>query len=157
MTAASSSCTGTSCSAARNMSMKVPLVVQTTRIMMTDIATLGPDSQSHHDKPNGPWPASAAGGCCGSTRPEPLSSRWISPRGSLNHCGPWMPKKPSSELKAPALAKMKMNTTLMATELVTEGKKKAVRKNDFPLSSREFTTSARASAKTVCTGTTIAT
>ena len=49
---ASSSSTGRFCSAARNISMKVPEVVQTTSVMIAHIATLGPESQSHQDSPN---------------------------------------------------------------------------------------------------------
>ena len=64
---ASSSSTGMFCSAARNISMNVPEVVQTTSMMIALIATLGPDSQSHQDSPNGPSPVSAAGGASGST------------------------------------------------------------------------------------------
>ena len=45
--AASSISTGRSCRAARNISMKVPVVVQMARKMMTHIATEGPESHSH--------------------------------------------------------------------------------------------------------------
>src|SRR5664280_822773 len=51
ITAASSTSTGRSCNAARNISMKVPVVVQTARKMMTHMATEGPDSQSHTERP----------------------------------------------------------------------------------------------------------
>ncbi|GAA2217196.1 hypothetical protein GCM10010429_48130 [Micromonospora olivasterospora] len=44
---ASSSATGTFCNAARNISMNVPDVVQTTSVMIDTIATLGAESQSH--------------------------------------------------------------------------------------------------------------
>jgi len=79
------------------------------------------------------------------------------PRESENHCGPRIPKNPSTALTAPPLRKMNRKTTLMATELVTDGKKKAVRKKDFPLSRRWLTTSASVSDSTVCSGTTTST
>src|SRR5262245_58662948 len=102
--------------------MNVPLVVQTTSVMIAQRATLGPANHSHHDSPNTPWRASAEGGAAGSTRPTLDSTTWTTPRGSENHCGPRMPTAPSSALTAPLLVNRNRNTTLIATELVTEGK-----------------------------------
>ncbi len=102
--------------------MNVPEVVQTTRTMIVHMATLGPDSQSHHDSPSGPPSVSAAGGASVSTRPRPPSNRWSRPRESENHSGLLIPNVASRLLTAPELAKMNRKTTLMATELVTEGK-----------------------------------
>src|SRR4051812_14876259 len=101
------------------MSMKVPEVVQTTSMMIAHIATLGPESHSHQLRPKGPPAASPAGASCTPTRP---SSRCTSPRGSENHCGPSRPNMDSSWLIAPELENMNRNTTLIATELVTDGK-----------------------------------
>src|SRR3954468_7910056 len=100
-----------------NISMKVPDVVQMTRKMMTNIATDGPESQSHRLRPR-------ISPCAqpGLSTPTALKARWSSPRLSLNHCGPSMPKKPRKALTAPELEKRKRKTVAMAMELVTDGK-----------------------------------
>ena len=91
--------------------------------MIAHIATLGPESQSHLRQPE---QVRVAGERrrrrSGFTRPTPPRMMWSRPRESENHCGPWMPKKPSSALTAPPLVNMNRNTTLIATELVTDGK-----------------------------------
>ena len=68
-----------------------------------------------------------------------------------------MPSNESTALNAPPLVKMNRKTTLTATELVTEGKKNAVRKKPLPRSTFWLTTRARKSASTVWVGTTIRT
>jgi hypothetical protein len=122
MRPASSSWAGRFCSAARNISMNVPEVVQTTSEMIAHIATLGPEVQSHQVRPSMPCPVSAAGGAVVSTSPTASRARCRTPRGSANHCGPLMPNRPRMALIAPLLANMNRKTTLMATELVTDGK-----------------------------------
>ena len=68
--------------------MNVPDVVHTTSPMIAHMATLGPDSQSHHDSPSTPWSASSAGGWFGSTTPIAPRIRCSRPLESLNHDGP---------------------------------------------------------------------
>ncbi len=55
MMAASSVDSPMLCRAAMNMSMKVPEVVKTTMRMMANMATEGPESQSHQEIPRKPW------------------------------------------------------------------------------------------------------
>src|SRR5262249_7114497 len=119
MMAASSSTTGTFCRAARNISMNVPDVVQMTSAMIDTMATLGPDSQSHQLRPPRLPPASAAGGLSTPNQPRMMCS---TPRESENQAGPLIPNTDSRPLTAPELANMNRNTTLIATELVTDGK-----------------------------------
>src|SRR5690242_20499234 len=110
--AASSSTTGTFCNAARNISMNVPEVVQTTSVMIDTMATLGPDSQSHQLRPPTPCPASAVGASSTPNQPRTMCS---TPRESENHDGPLIPNSDSKPLTTPELAKMNRNTTLIAT------------------------------------------
>ena len=122
ISAASTTSVGTLCSAARNMSMNVPAVVQTTSKMIAIIATLGPDSHSHQVRPRNELPVSASGGAPASQMPTASPIIWSTPRGSENHTGPSIPKKPSTAFTAPPPVNRKMKTRLTATELVTDGK-----------------------------------
>ncbi len=75
----------------------------------------------------------------------------------MNHLGPLTPTHFSSALTAPLPWKRKRKTVDIAIELVTEGKKKAVRSGPLRLSLRLLTASARPSARTVWSGTTSST
>src|SRR5689334_4434573 len=98
--------------------MNVPVVVQIARMMTTHIATDGPEIHSQTDLPStSPWAHDGL-----SSTPTALKKMWNSPRESLNHAGPWIPKISRTALTAPELANRKRNTTLIAIELVTEGK-----------------------------------
>ena len=98
--------------------MNVPVVVQIARMMMTHMATDGPESQSHSDRPK-ICPCAQPGLSPAPNRPR---NRWSRPRESLNHWGPSMPKNLRSPLTAPVLEKRNRNTVEMAIELVTDGK-----------------------------------
>src|SRR5262245_31884570 len=102
--------------------MNVPLVVHTTSVMIAHIATLGPAVHSHQDRPSRLWVASQPGGASGSMSPALASATWMIPRGSENHFGPSTPNALSNALTAPPLVNRNRNTTLIATELVTDGK-----------------------------------
>ena len=82
--------------------MKVPAVVQTTRMMSADMATDGRRATPTSDSPSGPPVGRApAGGLVDVPEPSPSPSRWSSPRGSANQLGPSMPTSASSALTAP--------------------------------------------------------
>ena len=102
--------------------MNVPAVVQMTSMMITDSATLGPESHAHHDRPSTPLSASAPGGSDAFHSPRPSPTRCSSPRESLNHVGPSTPIASSIELMTPPPEKRNRKTRLMATELTTDGK-----------------------------------
>jgi hypothetical protein len=117
--AASSTSTGMFCSAAMNSSMKVPDVVKTAMVMKTDIAMLGPASQFHSETPSTSVSVRNAGP---SSTPTAPSSTCTTPRGSSNQLGPSMLRKLSAEFTTPLELNRNRNTTVMATELVTDGK-----------------------------------
>ncbi len=96
--------------------MKVPVVVQIARPITTHIATEGPEIHSQMLRPR--ISALAQAGC----RPEGAERDVEQARESLNHAGPSMPTRASRALTAPEFWKRKRKTTLMAIELVTEGK-----------------------------------
>ena len=119
--AASSTSTGMFCSPARKNSMKVPDVVHTVSVMIATIATDGPASQFQRLRLR-TCVSSQPGGLRGFTSPVPVSRIWISPRESVNHLGPWMPKKARTALTAPLPWNRNRNVTPIATELVIDGK-----------------------------------
>ena len=47
---------------------------------------------------------------------------WTTPRASVNHIGPSMPNQPRIVLITPVLWNRNRNVTLIATELVIDGK-----------------------------------
>ena len=102
--------------------MKVPAVVQMTSMMITESATLGPESHCHQVSPSTPLPASADGGSEAFHSPRPSPRRCSSPRESLNQVGPSTPIASSIELTTPPPLKRNRNTRLIATELTTDGK-----------------------------------
>lgn len=102
-----------------NSSMNVPLVVKTAMRISADIATEGPDSQSHHDTPRKSEPVSVAGPV---ETPRAPRATWTMPRGSLNQLGPSSPSRAMIALTGPANEKRKSQSTVIATELVTDGK-----------------------------------
>ncbi len=120
--AASSTSTGTSCRAARNKSRNVPVVVHTTRTMITDSATLGPANHSQAVSPRMDVLVRLSGGEEAFQSPTASPSRCSSPRGSANQVGPSMPKNPSMVFTAPVPVNRNRKMRLIATELVTEGK-----------------------------------
>ncbi|GMA19513.1 hypothetical protein GCM10025862_15340 [Arsenicicoccus piscis] len=97
--------------------MKVPVVVQMARKISTIIATDGPDSHSHRDRPR-----TSAWAQPGLSMPNAPNARWNRPRGSENHAGPWIPNSPRKALTAPEFPKRNKKTVVMAIELVTDGK-----------------------------------
>ena len=99
--------------------MNVPLVVKMLSETMMSIPTLGPASQSHHVTPRNPWAVSAAGPECTPTRPSRSCS---TPEASFCQSGPVIPTAASRLLTTPVLVNRKYQSTVMATELVTEGK-----------------------------------
>ena len=119
MIAASSVASPMLCSAATNMSMNVPEVVKMTMRMMANIATDGPDSQSHALTPRKLCSVSAAGPFL---TPNAESRMWTMPRGSLNQFGPLTPNHLSIALMGPAALNRNSHSTVIATELVTDGK-----------------------------------
>ena len=99
--------------------MKVPDVVKTARSTSALIATLGPASHSHHEIDRNRWSVRAAGPWSMPRAPRTTCS---TPRGSANQFGPLTPSQPSALFTAPLPANRKVNTSTIATELVTEGK-----------------------------------
>ncbi len=99
--------------------MKVPLVVKMAMKMNAVIATDGPPIQSHHETPRKELPVSAGGPLF---MPSPASASWMIPDGSLNQFGPLMPTHDSTLLMAPDWLNRKSHRTVIATELVTDGK-----------------------------------
>src|SRR4051794_34228142 len=99
--------------------MNVPLVVKIAIRMNANIATEGPASHSHQVIPRNPFVVSAWG-------PEsmPIAARpmWRMPFGSLNQFGPLMPTHESTSFTTPVVEKRKSQSTVIATELVTDGK-----------------------------------
>jgi hypothetical protein len=106
------------CSAAMNSSMKVPLVVKTAISTKALIATEGPANQSHQLTPSRSWSVRNAGPV------TPIAPRalWTTPLGSWNQAGPSIPSHDSARFTAPVCVKRNSHTTVMATELVTDGK-----------------------------------
>ncbi len=86
------------------------------------MATDGPAIHCHSESPKTSVSSSQPGGVCGSTRPRLSSTMWITPRGSVNHVGPWMPNQPRTVLITPVLWNRNENVMLIATELVIDGK-----------------------------------
>ena len=86
---------------------------------MANIATDGPESQSHQLTPRKPLPVNALG-------PDAMPSlaRRICrmPRGSWNQLGPLTPNQASTALMLPEALNRNNQSTVIATELVTEGK-----------------------------------
>lgn len=99
--------------------MNVPEVVKIASRMNALIAQDGPASQSHHETPKKPWPTSIRGPLW---IPNAPSAACSTPAGALNQFGPWMPTQPSSLLMAPLVLNRKSQSTVIATELVTDGK-----------------------------------
>ena len=54
--------------------------------------------------------------------PTAPSTMWKTPRGSLNQFGPLIPNQPSTLLTAPVALNRNSHSTVIATELVTDGK-----------------------------------
>ena len=102
-----------------NSSMKVPLVVNTAIRTKADIATEGPDSQSHHETPRKPVPVRASGP---SVMPTAARATCTMPRGSLNQFGAASPIADRIWLTGPANENRNSHSTVIATELVTDGK-----------------------------------
>ena len=102
-----------------NSSMKVPLVVNTAISTNADIATDGPASQSHQETPRKPAPVSASGPFETPTAP---SATCTMPRGSLNQLGAATPIADMIWLTGPANENRNSHSTVIATELVTDGK-----------------------------------
>ncbi len=103
-----------------NSSMNVPLVVKIAMMMNADIATEGPASQSHHETPRKPFRVSAVG--ARRRRRRAPSRMCRSPLGSLNQLGPSMPTRARIALTTPVVEKRNSHSTVIATELVTDGK-----------------------------------
>ena len=107
-------------SAAMNSSMNVPDVVKTASSTKADIATDGPDSQSHQLTPRKSCSVSrlgAVGDARGGRAP-----RGRSRAGRWNQFGPFMPTQPSTLFTAPVVLNRNSHSTVIATELVTDGK-----------------------------------
>ena len=102
-----------------NSSMKVPEVVKIAIRMKALIATEGPASQSHHEIPRKSLPARAPGAV---STPKTPSTMCSTPRGSANQFGPSRLNQDRILLTTPVALKRKSQSTVMATELVTEGK-----------------------------------
>ena len=100
--------------------MNVPVVVQVARIMIELSATLGPDSQSHHDRSRN-WPPRAPGALCTPNQP---STRWISPSESSNQTVSTLPGSSADSTVLTTPDGLNRNTKMNATaiELVTDGK-----------------------------------
>ena len=75
------------CRPARNISMNVPDVVHTTSVMITTIATDGPENQSHQDRLKNSCRAQPGA----ESTPTTPSAWWKTPRESAVQLGPWMP------------------------------------------------------------------
>src|SRR5690606_5447900 len=117
--AASSMSWPMACRPARNRSMKVPDVVNTARAISAVIATDGPAIHSHQVTPSGPSPARNEGT---EFTPSQLSTMWNTPRGSANQLGPLTLSQLRTPLTTPEAPNRYRNTTVIATELVTDGK-----------------------------------
>ena len=76
ISAASVTSVGTPWSAARNINMNVPAVVQIASAMIAIMATLGPESHSHQLRPKNVLPVSASGGAVVSQIPIRPPMRW---------------------------------------------------------------------------------
>ena len=116
---ASPSSVPTFCSAATNSSMKVPLVVKTAMRMKTLIATDGPAIHSHQLMPRNSLEVRNSGPAWTPTAPRATCTI---PRGSLNQFGPVMPIHESTSLTTPDVENRNSHSTVIATELVTDGK-----------------------------------
>jgi hypothetical protein len=106
------------CRAATKSSMKVPLVVNTA-MKMNAVMRRRPPSQSHQETPRSVFCVRAAGPVLTPNRPRRL---WMIPFGSLNQFGPLTPNQESTLLTAPVVLNRNSHSTVMATELVTDGK-----------------------------------
>ena len=107
------------CNAAINISMNVPDVVNITIIIMANMATEGPASQSQRLTPRKECSVSAAGPC---VIPKVASRLWTIPRGSWNQLGPSTPNTRRIAFTLPEALKRNSHNTVIATELVTDGK-----------------------------------
>jgi hypothetical protein len=83
------------------------------------IATDGPASQFHHDRPRKSFSVRKAGPDVTPTAPRAL---WRMPLGSWNQLGPLMPTHDRISLTTPEAEKRNSHSTVIATDAVTEGK-----------------------------------
>ena len=107
------------CRPAMNRSMNVPEVVKMAIMMKALIATDGPASHSHHEMPRNSLEASASGAV---SRPKTPRTMCSTPRGSSNQFGPSIANHDSTLLTTPVGLNRNSHSTVMATELVTDGK-----------------------------------
>ena len=100
-----------------NISMKVPDVVQMTRMMMTNIATDGPDEPvpdaAAEDSGLRPAGVVDADGVEGQVQQSAVVAEPLRPVDA---------EEPRNALTAPLLEKRKRKTVAIAIELVTDGK-----------------------------------
>ena len=102
--------------------MNVPEVVQTTSVMIAHMRHAGPGEPVPPGEPERPWSVSAAGGALMSTSPSLSEEQVQDAAGVGEPCGPVDAERGQEPLTAPPLANRNRNTTLIATELVTDGK-----------------------------------
>jgi hypothetical protein len=88
-------------------------------MMNTHMATLGPASHCHQVMPRNRDDSRADGGESTPTHPNRM---WTIPRGSLNQLGPSMLSFARNAFTVPLALNKNRNTTVIATELVTDGK-----------------------------------
>ena len=87
--------------------------------MKADIAIDGPASHSHSEMPRTSVDASASGAVSTPNQPSMTCS---TPRGSANQFGPSMLTQESTLFTTPVALKRNNHSTVIATELVTDGK-----------------------------------